>query len=167
MVFEAHGFSVSQQRVVAETMGMIINLPAGPYQMAASLNRVWTDDRGRKFSVQAQIGGVMFQTMESDLADNSPLIIGTHGHAMVITSLNYTQAPFGKNYQVVTVADPATGTSKPLDQRDLAMMTFLARISVTPLPDPVQPPRGGPSRDDASGNQQPGDDFVPDLPSHF
>jgi hypothetical protein len=140
MIFEAHGFAISQERIVAETMGAIINIPAGPYQIANSLNRTWTDDSGKRFMSNAFVSPVSFPTVESDLMANSPLIIGTHNHAMVVTNIVYMLNMFGKNYQVVGANDPALGMTRTLTNQELHDMSFVAQVVISEnpsyLPDP-------------------------------
>ena len=53
MVFRFYGFEVSQQRIVAETFGQVVNMPGTAEQIMTTLSREWTDDHGRTFRVEA------------------------------------------------------------------------------------------------------------------
>src|SRR5262245_56250309 len=57
MVFRYYGFQVSQQRIVAEAYGSIVNMPAiDGLTIARQVNRNWRDDQGRPF--RSQLVGV-------------------------------------------------------------------------------------------------------------
>lgn len=136
MVFRHYGLEIPQERIVAEAWGGVVDMPGGPHQIMASLNRVWVDGRGRRFRVDGDVYTANPATAAQDLANNQPLIIGTRGHAMVLTALRYVRAPNG-NGQVTlaTVRDPWPGKGR----RDLAAdewygTLLLVRIRVTPLP---------------------------------
>lgn len=103
MLFAYNGHPVSQPRIVLESFGGIVNLPAEPDRIVAALNRPWVDDNGQPFSVTSAPGISNPVWMAQDLADDYPLIIGTRGHAMVLTALEYA-APW-----VMTPLGPTTG----------------------------------------------------------
>ena len=46
MVFAYWGHAVSQQEIVNQTWGGIVNMPAQPYQIVQDLNRSWIDQNG-------------------------------------------------------------------------------------------------------------------------
>lgn len=99
MVFAYYGHPVSQERIVAEAYGRIVGMPAQPWTMLQSLNREWEDDRGRTFRCDSSSGMTDVVSAARDLADEKPLIIGTHGHAVVLTGLEYwapwVRGPYG------------------------------------------------------------------------
>jgi hypothetical protein len=134
MVFNFHGFSVPQERIVAETWGDIVNMPGYPDQILGQLNRPWVDDYGRRFLVEADMGTANEFTAAQDLANDQPLIIGTMGHAMVLTSIAYVRDATGNGEVTgVVVRDPWPGVGR----RELAgyewyNAIFLARIRVYP-----------------------------------
>lgn len=89
MIFRYYGHPVSQARIVKETFGTIVNMPGQPHQILGALNRPWVDDRGNPFRTGSNMGDAHVVQAAQDLAQNQPLIVGTHGHAMVLTSLEY------------------------------------------------------------------------------
>jgi len=140
-VLRYHGFEVSQRRIVAETFGQVVNMPGSAQHIVGALNRVWTDDHGRRFMVQADASSASPLTAAQDLAANEPLIIGTLGHAMVLTALDYTADGWGNFYVTdAVVRDPWPGRGRrSLAPQEWYGTQLLVRIRVTPL------------RDDANG----------------
>ncbi len=113
MVFRYYGFRVSQARIVKETWGGIVNLPGSPGQILANLNRPWIDDRGRRFRVAGDVYSANPATAAHDLAEDMPLIIGTQGHAMVLTSLTYLRNQWGAvDVKAAVVRDPWPGRGR-------------------------------------------------------
>jgi len=135
MIFEAHGFKVSQERIVRETWGNnIVNMPGDIQQIWRNLSREWTDDDGKRFRsgvVPDMI--VSVDAVVDDLASNNPVIIGTNNHAMVITSAAYGSFMFGKNIEQIGVNDPAIGMSRLLNQMEFMGMRFMGRVRITDL----------------------------------
>ena len=105
MVFRYYGHPISQERIVKEMYGRIENQPAEPWTMLSALNRSWVDDNGKKFYSESSPGYTNPVAAARDLAGNMPLIIGTHGHAMVLTDLQYAS-----NY-ILTPIGPRLGPS--------------------------------------------------------
>ena len=135
MVFRYYGFRVSQTRIVQETWGSIVNLPGNPRQILANLNGPWIDDRGREFGVIGDVYSANPMTASQDLAEDMPLIIGTTGHAMVLTSLRYLRNQFG-NGQITAavVRDPWPGRGRRiLSPQEWYGTNFLARIRLYAL----------------------------------
>ena len=132
MVFRFHGFHVPQERVVTETWGQIVNMPAWPEQILDNLNRPWRDEQGRPFAVEADAYTANEYTAAQDLAANKPLIIGTMGHAMVLTSILYVRDHKG-NGEVTgaVVRDPWPGVGRrQLSGMEWHGRAFLARVRV-------------------------------------
>jgi len=132
MVFRYYGHRVPQERIVAETWGGIVNLPGQPGQILADLNRPWVDDRRRPFRVAGDVFTANQVTAAQDLAQDRPLIIGTMGHAMVLTALSYTRDGYGRgNVTAATVRDPWPGKGRRvLSAREWFSTNFLVRIRV-------------------------------------
>jgi hypothetical protein len=133
MVFAYYGFRVPQERIVADAWGAIVNLPGQPQQILASLNRSWVDEQGRNFAVVGDVFSANPATAAQDLAQNMPLIIGTMGHAMVLSSLIYLRDQFG-NGQVSTaiVRDPWPERGRrPMSPQEWSATNFLVRIRVS------------------------------------
>lgn len=140
MVFGYYGHPVSQQRIVAETYGGLVNMPAQPWTMLAVLNRRWIDDNGKPFMCSSSPGVTNPVAAANDLAANMPLIIGTQGHAVVLTELEYAafyqQTPFGPRLGPVsvtaaTVRDPWPGRGRRiLTPQEWAAIAFAVQIRV-------------------------------------
>jgi hypothetical protein len=113
MVFRYYGYRVPQAQIVRETWGTIANVPGGAQQILADLNRNWVDSRGRSFSVSGNTLTANPMTAAQDLAANMPLIIGTMGHAMVLTSLEYVRNALGGGDVIsAVVRDPWPGRGR-------------------------------------------------------
>lgn len=134
MVFRYYGLQVPQARIVQETWGGIVNLPAQPGQIMMNLNRSWIDGAGRRFGASGDAFTANPITAAQDLAQDMPLIIGTMGHAMVLTSLSYMRDQFGNgNVTAAVVRDPWPGRGRRvLSAQEWYGTTFLARIRVFP-----------------------------------
>lgn len=132
MVFRYYGHVVPQERIVEETWGEIVNLPGQPSQILADLNRQWTDEDGEDFEVEGDVFSANPMTAAQDLKRDMPLIIGTMGHAMVLTSLRYLTDNFGRGEVLAaTVRDPWPGRGRRiLSPQEWYSTNFLARIRV-------------------------------------
>ena len=132
MVFAYYGFQVPQERIVEETWGRIVNLPGQPGQILRNLNRAWTDDAGSSFRASGDVYTANPITAAQDLAQDMPLIIGTMGHAMVLTSLVYVRDVYGRgNVTAAVVRDPWPGRGRrTLSAQEWFSTSFLARIRV-------------------------------------
>lgn len=132
MVFTYYGHPISQQRIVQETWGTVVNQPAQPMDIVRDLNRVWQDDNGRRFSVSGSVFGVNEQSAAQDLSNNAPLIVGTMGHAMVLTALRFARNNMGQHQTMVaTVRDPWPGRGRrQLSPQEWYAMQFATRIAV-------------------------------------
>lgn len=111
MVFRYYGFEVSQERIVAETFGQVVNMPGTTEQILTTLSREWTDDHGRHFQVSA--GLLSAEGAAAELAADRPLMVGTLGHAMVLTALGYVKDPwYGDRVTSAVVRDPWPGRGR-------------------------------------------------------
>jgi hypothetical protein len=130
-VFAYYGHFVPQQRVVQETWGAVVNMPAQPEQILQALNRPWTDNNGHNFTSSGAM--VLPPFAAQDLAADHPLIIGTLGHAMLLTSLIYFRDVNSQGVvSAAKVRDPW-----PLNPRRRVLSTaewmntvFIAHVSV-------------------------------------
>lgn len=135
MIFLYYGYQIPQEVIVRDTWGSIVNLPAYPEQILRSLNTTWTDVRGRMFQVRADsIPGVP-AAAATDLAYNYPLIIGTTGHAMVLTALHYLSDDKGNgDVTAAIVRDPWPGKGRRvLSAEEWYNQFLLARIRLYPI----------------------------------
>lgn len=148
MIFAFHGHPVSQQRIVAETYGNIVCLPAyTPITIAQNLSRVWVDDHGQQFSSQIiaaydsynHISMINNNIIINELQSNRPLLYCNTHHAMVVCSVQISQTPFGPQITNVDVVDPWPNSAgiHPLTAAEATMasiggqMTFLAAVLVS------------------------------------
>ena len=133
MIFRYYGFNISQSEIVQQTWGHIVNLPGHPYQIIASLNRPWQDAYGRNFFVSGDTFSASPITAAQDLSQNMPLIIGTMGHAMVLTSLTYIRDIHGNGDVLeAVVRDPWPGRGRRiLSAQEWYSTSFLIRIRVS------------------------------------
>jgi hypothetical protein len=133
-VFAYYGHPVSQARIVREAYGGIANMRGTPQAIMGSLNRDWVDDAGRPFEVSANMFSASWVTAAQDLAQNHPLIVGSLGHAMILTAAEYTRFANG-NGQVrgVIVRDPwpSNPRRRALSTREAYGVQMLIRIRVT------------------------------------
>lgn len=132
MLFDYYGHPVSQARIVEQAYNGIVNMPAGPDRILAALNRRWIDDRGRPFVVQADVFSVTTATAASDLENNHPLIIGTLGHAVVLTAMTYYPTFYGPYVVNAIVRDPwpTRASRREITSMEWANITFAARVRV-------------------------------------
>ncbi|MBS0541073.1 MAG: hypothetical protein JSR47_20090 [Proteobacteria bacterium] len=133
MVFAYHGHAVSQERIVREAYGRLVDMPAQPQLMVAALNRTWRDDDDEDFTSRGDVFSANPMTAARDLAEDEPLIIGTSHHAMVLTALTYLRDQRG-NGQVVaaTVRDPwpDNPSRRAMSPQEWADVHFLARVRI-------------------------------------
>jgi hypothetical protein len=95
MIFTAQGHRISQNSIVLQNFGALVNAPGGDFLTFQSrLNRQYRDDDGEVFTASA----TRIRTMEeaANALDNDiPLLYTTSTHATVQTELTYQQAPGG------------------------------------------------------------------------
>jgi hypothetical protein len=131
-VFAYYHHPVSQERIVDETYGDIVNLPGTPQAILSSLNRPWVDDDGRPFRVSGDVYSANPSTAANDLAYDRPLIIGTLGHAMVLTGVQFVRNPGGGRVVAAYVRDPwpFDARYRPLTAQEWSNAALLVRIRV-------------------------------------
>jgi hypothetical protein len=113
MIYSAEGHPISQESIVRQNFGELVNAPGGDFlTFEGRLNRTYMDDRGRSFESVAVRIQTPAEAAES-LDDNTPLLYTTAHHATVQTALVYQVAPGGP--VVVkggTFWDPAPGVGR-------------------------------------------------------
>lgn len=132
-VFAYYGHPVSQQEIVQAAYGAVIDMPGSPQAIMASLNRPWIDDAGRAFQVRADLFTANWVTAAQDLALNQPLIVGSFGHAMIVTATEYIRFGNGAGQtQVVIVRDPwpLNARRRQLSPNEARGVQLLIRIRV-------------------------------------
>jgi hypothetical protein len=140
-IFRYHGHEVAQARIVAETFGRLVNAPAFGPQIAAATNRPWIDESGREFGSECEVlWDSAFHVRRPDapaqaareLAEGNPLIIGSTGHAMVLTAMTFArdQAGNGQPTEAI-VRDPWPGRGRrPLSGYEWQATQFLAKVQI-------------------------------------
>lgn len=133
MVFRHYGYEVSQQRIVADTFGQLVDAPGSMEHILRALSREWTDDRGRRFRVTADVWSASTETAIADLDQDRPLIVGTFGHAMVLTALTYSASEWGgAEVTGAVVRDPWPGRGRrALSGQEWFGADLLVRINVS------------------------------------
>ena len=142
MVFAYHGHPVSQSRIVREAFGAIADVRGTPEMILSQLNRDWVDDADRPFRATSSFGGTTPEAAAYDLVDDHPLIIGTQGHAVVLTSLSYrfVESAYGVVTQLLSakVRDPWPGVGRRFLRPDeWATINFAAHVRVESLERPI------------------------------
>jgi hypothetical protein len=141
MVFSFYGHPVSQERIVRETFGRVVDLPAmGGATITRALNREWVDDDGKTFRVASEVtdagayeGAVDRDVVARELRAGRPLIVGTRGHAMVVGGMDFVVSPVGRVMAVesVTVRDPWPGVGRRQLRPDEMRPVYVAAIHVS------------------------------------
>jgi hypothetical protein len=133
-VFAYYGHPVSQARIVREAYGGIANMPGTTRAIMGSLNRTWVDDANRPFRVSADTFSSSWITAAQDLAQNHPLIVGSLGHAMILTAAEYLRYGNGNGtVRGVIVRDPWPNNPRrrALTTREAYGVQLLIRIRVS------------------------------------
>ena len=133
-VFRYYGHPVNQVRIVKEVFGNIQNMPGMPHHILGALNRQWVDDRGQRFRCRGDALSANLLTAIDDLTFDRPLIVGTLGHAMVLTAMSYRQNRWtgAKVVDQMVVRDPWPGKDmRTLTRPEAFNIQFLARIQVS------------------------------------
>lgn len=141
MIFAYHGYDVPMDDIVQQTYGSKANLPAESKVLTRLLSQRWRDRRGREFNSRCEVlwqagtGGVDFPAAVAAryLAENKPLIIGTHQHAMLLSALAFTHSGDPASMQITqaVVRDPAPGMGRRvLTVDELAQTTLLLATEI-------------------------------------
>src|SRR5215213_2489350 len=149
MLFSYYNHPVSQQAIVQSLYGTLVDLPSGSgWNIASRLNTTWTDANGKRFRAQltgaydfdAGVMTINNATLVNELDQDRPVIIGTRGHAVVGTAIEFVPGPMGPIITGIGVFDPWPGRgARPLDQSEMLAMhlrgelRFLATVRVTEL----------------------------------
>jgi|GEM_PF-2813331 len=106
MILRYHGCPVPQKRVVMETFGTLVDSRADHAIILRNLNRVWNTPSGA-FQVSSDFLTVPPDVAAHALKDEAPIVVGTMGHAMVLTAMTYARAANGAGQPLeMIVRDP-------------------------------------------------------------
>lgn len=112
MVFGYYGIRVTQEQIVVETFGQYVDAPATKPIILQNLNRRWRYPGGT-FVVRSDFRTVSPQEAAWELSAKRPMIVGTLGHAMVLTAMTYRRSLNGGGQPVdVVVRDPFPGQGR-------------------------------------------------------
>jgi hypothetical protein len=149
MLFSYYDHPVSQQAIVQSLYGRVVNLPSGNgWNIASRLNTTWTDANGKHFRAEltgaydfdAGVMTINNAMLVDELDQDRPVIIGTRGHAVVGTAIEFVPGPAGPIITGIGVFDPWPGRgARGLDPSEMLAMhlrgelRFLATVRITEL----------------------------------
>jgi len=147
MLFSYYEHPVGQPAIVQSLYGTLVNLPSGPgWNIASRVNSPWVDANGKRFRARltgaydfdAGVMTVNNAMLVNELDQNRPVIIGTRGHAVVGTAIQYLVTPAGPYITGIGVFDPWPGRgARGLDAREMLAMhmggdlRFLATVRIS------------------------------------
>lgn len=118
MICGWHGFPISQEAIVDDVYGGLLNMPADDRVLTQSLNRDWKDGDGRPFRISARIfspnlalNDVSNERVINDLKNDRPLLNGSRTHATVVARVDYSRAASSPQVHRVHVIDPYPGAA--------------------------------------------------------
>ncbi|MEO2020978.1 MAG: papain-like cysteine protease family protein [Pirellulaceae bacterium] len=131
MVYSTQGINVSQDDIVKATLGVVIDVPAGPQHFMDALKGWKPSQSGRK-SLEASFyeGPPQLSTLTLSLKSKVPVILGLTypdqnvGHGVVITAVYLEPGIAGKELTGVIVRDPAAVFSATKGKRRLEPAEF-------------------------------------------
>lgn len=147
-LFAYSGHPVDQGRVVSEVYGVPVNMRSGDYSnLARLLNRPWRDDRGQLFTatlvaaldVLNGVNAINNDDIRDALRANTPLVMGTTEHAMLIVGMTFTEMNgHVAEVQAVRVFDPWPGVGlRTLSRSEMTAaplggtLMFIARARIS------------------------------------
>ena len=139
-IFALGCYSVSQAAIVERVYAEPVGAPAEGQTIASAASGSWRDARGRAFQagtetlIDANIGlwrPDAAAVAGAELTAGRPLIVGTVGHAVLLTAVNYAHDNRG-NLQILemVVRDPwpTSPNRRVLSQMETQQMYFLAAV---------------------------------------
>jgi hypothetical protein len=136
MIFDYYDHPVAQSRIVRRIFGSsMVDIPAMPHQILQALNISWEDDNGDRFYPE----GAQIMTPDRNrnnilasqlLSQDTPIIIGSLGHATVLTAMSWAEDVYGRYIiNSLTVRDPLRGRRTYLPQ-EAGFSHFMAVVRV-------------------------------------
>jgi hypothetical protein len=113
MIFRWHGKMISQEDIVLQTFGRLVDAPADPLTLLNAVSRSYRTRQGG-FHVHSKVWAPDFGIDQlnnldliSALRANRPMVVCNASHMMVLIGVNYLQAPNGAiQVRQAWVADP-------------------------------------------------------------
>ena len=142
LVFRWHGHYVPQEDIVERVFGSQVNQALPGHVIAAAASSVWQDSTGAYLKPQVQVlidtnfgvnNSLSADLAIADLLAEKPMIIGTQGHATVVTAIEYTQSIHGvRTIRNVRVRDPwpLNPNSRSLTPSEYYGTDFLMRVAM-------------------------------------
>ncbi len=143
-VFAWHGCEIDQEEIVSKIFYGAIDQPATGEQIFAAINGVWEDRYGNGFIAQAAplldanysyANPKAAAALSMELRDEYPLIVGTQGHATIVTAMSWVNTPYGQQITSITVRDPWPDSPRRryLSEREFMGINLLMQVRVQPL----------------------------------
>jgi Papain-like cysteine protease AvrRpt2 len=152
MICKHHGYNLSQASIVSDQYGGPVNMPGDDQVLQKELNKIWTDDDGKKFAISAKIFSAALGTADlgnvavvNELKSGRPLLNGSKSHATVTVRVDYVDTGADPAVQRVHVVDPWPGAA-PLPQMARFLqpdemkavqkggsLRFLASVRISPV----------------------------------
>jgi hypothetical protein len=135
MIFGYYGHPISQEKIVKDIWGRIVDVPRHVDDVMRDINRSWFDDRGRRFQVTGKRLTLHHIELPKQAAraleQNQPLIVGTLGHATVLTEMRWSIDADGQLFvSHLIVSDPADGSVRNLTLEERLLTAFVAAVDV-------------------------------------
>lgn len=135
MALSAKGIAVSQEEIVQNAFGRIVDRPGSPEEILASLNGWTLNGQGQRIQVAGTVGlgPPPFAILKRQLETGTPVVVGYEnpegevGHAVVVTAVIYEMTERGPQIQRVMVRDPWPSLSDSSGKRELSAGEF-ARV---------------------------------------
>lgn len=142
-VFATSGFDIPQEHFVQKAFGTKETCATATGTLIRdTVTGSWVDQRGQNVVAQSQVildryNGVQtgdpVRAIADELYQGRPMLIGTRGHAMIITYMHYSQnANFGLNIHQLRVfdPDPTQPRMRDLSVQEQIEAEFLATVSL-------------------------------------
>lgn len=144
-VFAWHGCDIDQEQIVSKVFYDAMDMPATGEQIFQAINGVWEDYQGNGFIAQASplldtnysyADPAAAAALSMELRDEFPLIVGTQGHATIVTAMSWINTPFGQQITSITVRDPWPDSPRRrfLSESEFMNINLLMQVRVQPLP---------------------------------
>ncbi|KND52016.1 MAG: hypothetical protein ABA06_02005 [Parcubacteria bacterium C7867-001] len=126
MLFRYYGYEVSQERIVEQAYGSLVNMPATDLTMTRAMNRRWISDDGEEFTsrvvrlmdLSSGIIAIDNTYIVNSLAQDRPLVMGARGHAVLLTEIEYIGGGYQPNITGGGVLDPWPDIGGPRSLRN-------------------------------------------------
>jgi Papain-like cysteine protease AvrRpt2 len=119
MLCRWYGIRISQESIVRNVYGELVNAPADDITLTRALNSSWRSDDNQLFKMTSKIFSPALERADvnnkmiiEDLANEHPLIMAARSHAMLVARVDYKPGRFPVVYWI-HVIDPWPGAAPP------------------------------------------------------